>query len=145
MDIQILNQTDSTLTILLDGKKMVSKQPSHSSRQVYKFKDFVVKLTKRAQNKNEIEFYTKILQKEDEKFFPKLLAHGKFEEQTFLVQERVTDRTKKAKPHHIREFERLERKYGLADTDVSDYYLCNAAISKGELKIYDIGFRVHQW
>lgn len=145
MDIQILKQTDSILEVLVDGKRMVSKQPSHSSRQVYKFKDFVVKVSTSAQNRNEIEFYTKVLKEEDAKYFPKLIAHGKFGKQTFLVQEKVMDRAKKAKPHHVREFEVLQSKYRLSDTDVSEYYLCNAAISRGQLKIYDIGYRQHQW
>jgi hypothetical protein len=145
MEVQILKKLGSTLEVMVDGVKMVSKTPSHSSRSVYKFKDFVIKVSGSNQNKNEINFYNKVLKAEDAQYFPKLLAHGKFGRETFLVQEKVQERGT-AKKKHVDKFNELRRKYGLSDIWISDGRKpLNAAIFKGELKVYDIGFRDGQW
>jgi len=126
MEIKVIDRDRTSLTVELNGTYVKSGGSSHSSRKVFLFPNFVVKLDCGAdQNRGEANFYENI-ETEDLKYFPKLLGYGytdASETDTYLIQERIeVDSFKKATPQQIELLTHLKEKYGL-----DDMFLCGQA------------------
>lgn len=146
---EIINRNWKMAQVKRGDTVLTSTKDSSSCRRVFVFDDFVVKfepLGNSYQNKRELYFYQELLEPEDEEFFPKLLAHGVFDGDSFIIQERV-DHTEIPTKEHEELLKYLTKKYLLDDLVFylpnKDFfpkgYVANLAITKDGLKIYDIG------
>ena len=121
MKIEILEFSKHKMKIKVNGYGRVSTNISHSTRLVFLFKEFVVKIQRgrfgETQVTNEIKFYNEVLETKDSKFFPKLLDYGYFKQSPYIVQERIAGRSIKAKDFHIKALDTLKRKYRIHDLD----------------------------
>lgn len=152
---EVLTRGYNEVQLSANGEVIRSNHSDTSSRQVFIFDTFVVKFdgSNKWQNKREIHFYENVLEEEDAQFFPKLLGHGTHNGETFLIQERV-EHTEIPTEEDEDQFRYLETKYGIDDVGCraasntpwnKEGYVCNCAITKDGLKIFDIGISQHNW
>lgn len=144
MQTEVIVQSEAKLELSVNGKKMTSSSRGRGSRRVYLFDDFVVKFASEnsdVQNRNEVNFYLDVLEKGDEKFFPKLLDFGWFDDQMFVVQERTFESEEGEVTAEIEEqFYTLEEKYGFTDQCCYEGGTpINCMVTDDGLKIYDMG------
>lgn len=147
--LEVVSKEYKKARVKKDGVILTSDSDKSSCREVFLFDDFVIKfeaLGSHYQNKRELYFYQEILEPEDEHFFPKLLAHGIFDNYSFIIQERV-ENTETPTIKHKKQLKYLTKKYELDDLIFylpgegffTKGYVANIALTKEGLKIYDIG------
>jgi hypothetical protein len=151
MEITIIDKTEFTLTVNVNGENLTSRICRSSSRDVFIFDTFVVKFdTERScgeQNFHERSFYELYLSKDDKQFFPELYAYGTYNNVSYLVQEKVTPVNKS---DFYPEFDNtllnnVIKKYSLRDVGYEYNYCRNFVVTADGFKIYDIGYSEMNW
>lgn len=143
MNLKVLKCTRDEAIVQVNKKVLKCLHIARSSRRVYVFKDFVLKVDHwDSQNERELRVSGDIDQR-DQKYFAKVLGRIFYRGKDILIQERI-DLSKHidSKYKHRRILNRLCEKYNIGDIEESDLrYGRNAVVTaKDELKIYDYGY-----
>lgn len=145
-----ITETGKVLSVTLDGEKGRLYNPAMATRQVFIFKDYLVKFDMSfcdehfvesveccQQNEKELALLEEIEPK-DKKYFCLPVQTGEIEGFSYIIQKKLRGKDFST-PQTEKILEEITEKYGLKDVWVREGLPINFIFTKTGIKIYDYG------